>query len=154
VRAATAIIIVCHPDQCSRSSCVDDNSYLISEQLAFFSLHDVFASVHLHVKMLRNDHTVPTRCRHRGGIVDPAGYTACKAPRQPISPSNQILDHSIQNHPQPVSFLLSGVSSGSSPTPLNPTITHAQSPHLASIASLAGFVIIDFSQNFNRTFCP
>jgi hypothetical protein len=39
-------------------------------------------------------------------------------------PSNQILDHSVQNHPKPDSFLSSGVSSGSSLTPLNPTIDH------------------------------
>jgi hypothetical protein len=69
------------------------------------------------------------RCRHRGGIVDPLGCKACRAIRQPISPSNQILNHSIQNYPKPVSFLSSGVSSESSPTPLNPTITHTQSPH-------------------------
>jgi hypothetical protein len=104
--------------------------------------------------MLRNDYTVPTRCRHRGGKVDPLGCKSCRTIRQPISPSNQILDHSIQNHPKPVSFLSTGVSSGSSLTPLNPTITHTQSPHLASIASLARFVTIDFSaRNFNRTFC-
>jgi hypothetical protein len=34
--------------------------------------------------MLRNDYTVPTRCRHRGGIVDPPCQTACRALRQPI----------------------------------------------------------------------
>jgi hypothetical protein len=36
---------------------------------------------------MRNDYTVPARCQHRGGIVDPAGYTACRALRpadQPI----------------------------------------------------------------------
>jgi hypothetical protein len=82
--------------------------------------------------MLRNDYTVPTRCRYRGGIVDSIGCKACRAIRQPISPSNQILDHSIQNHPKPVSSLSSGVSSGSSLMPLNPTVTHTQSPHLAS----------------------
>jgi hypothetical protein len=104
--------------------------------------------------MLRNDCTVPTRCRYRGGIVDPLGCKACRAIRQPISPSIQIQDHSIQNHPKPVSFLSAGVSSGSSLTPLNPTITHTQSPHLAFIASLAIFVIIDFSaRNYNRTCC-
>jgi hypothetical protein len=75
---------------------------------------------------------VPTRCRYRGGIVDSIGCKACRAIRQPISPSNQILDHSIQNHPKPVSSLSSGVSSGSSLMPLNPTVTHTQSPHLAS----------------------
>jgi hypothetical protein len=54
--------------------------------------------------MLRNDYTVPTRYRHRGGIVDPLGCKACRAIRQPISPSTQIQDHSIQNHPKPVRF--------------------------------------------------
>jgi hypothetical protein len=103
--------------------------------------------------MLRNDYTVPMRRRHRGGIVNPLGCKACRAIHQPISPSNQILDHSIQNRPKPVSFLSSGVSSESSLTPLNPTITHTQSPHLASIASLAGLVKNDFSaRNYNRTF--
>jgi hypothetical protein len=87
-------------------------------------LHDDFASRHLHIQLLRNDYTVPTRCRHRGGIVDPLGCKACRAIRQPISPSTQIQDRSIQNHPKPVSFLSSGVSLESSPTPLNPTITH------------------------------
>jgi hypothetical protein len=38
--------------------------------------------------------------------------------------SNQILDHSIQNHPKPVSFLSSGVSSRSGLPPLNPSIDH------------------------------
>jgi hypothetical protein len=95
---------------------------------------------------------VPTRCRHRGGIVVPLGCKACRAIRHLISPSNQILDHSIQNHPKPVSFLSSGISSESSLTPLNPTITHTQSPHLALIASLARFVIIDFSARNYRTF--
>jgi hypothetical protein len=105
--------------------------------------------------MSRIDYTAPTQCRHRGGIVYPLGCKAYRAIRQPISPSNQILDHSIQNHPKPVSFLSSGASLGSSLTPLNPTITHTQSPHLASIASLARFVIIDLSaRNYNRTFCP
>jgi hypothetical protein len=36
--------------------------------------------------MLRNDYTVPTRCRHRGGIVDTLGYTACRAIRQQNQP--------------------------------------------------------------------
>jgi hypothetical protein len=31
----------------------------------------VFASRRLHIRMLRNDHTVPTRCRPRSEIVDP-----------------------------------------------------------------------------------
>jgi hypothetical protein len=62
----------------------------------------------IHIQMLRNYYTVPTRCRHRGGIVA-LGCKACRAIRQPISPSNQTLDHSIQNHPKPVSFLSSGI---------------------------------------------
>jgi hypothetical protein len=36
--------------------------------------------------MSRNDYTVPTRCRHRGGIVDPLGCKACRAIRQPNQP--------------------------------------------------------------------
>jgi hypothetical protein len=75
---------------------------------------------------------VPTQCRHRGRIIDPLGCKACRAIRQPISPSNQILDHSIQNHPKPVSFLSSSVSSESSLTPLNTTITHTQSYTVAT----------------------
>jgi hypothetical protein len=147
--------LFCRPDQFSRSSFVDDNSCLISEQLASLFLHDDFASRHLHIQLSRNDYTVPTRCQHRGGIVDPLGCKACRAIRQPIIPSKQIQDHSIQNHPKPVIFLSSGVSLESRLTPLNPSITHTQSPHLASIASLARFVIIDFSaRNYNRTFCP
>jgi hypothetical protein len=147
--------VFCRPDQCSlTNSYIDDNSCWLVSSL-FFTLHDVFASRHLHTRRLRNDYTVPTRCRHRGVIVDPAGYTACRTLRLPISSSNQILDHSIQNHPKPVSSLSSGVSSGSGLTPLNPTITHAQSPHLAPIASPTRFVIIDFSaRKYKRTFCP
>jgi hypothetical protein len=103
--------------------------------LPLLFLHDDFASRHLHIQLLRNDYTVPTRCRHCGGIVDPLGCKACRDIRQPISPSNQILDHSIQNIPKPFSFLSSGVSSESGLTPLNPTIAHTQSPHLAPIAS-------------------
>jgi hypothetical protein len=76
----------------------------VSSLPLYFS-HDDFASRHLHIQLLRNDYTVPTRCRRRGGIVDPLGCKACRAIRQPISPSNQIQDHSIQNHPKPVSFI-------------------------------------------------
>jgi hypothetical protein len=45
--------------------------------------------------MLRNNYTVQTRCRHRGGIVDPAGYTACRPPTpadQPIQSHTGSLD--------------------------------------------------------------
>jgi hypothetical protein len=38
---------------------------------------------------------VPTRCRHRGGIVDPLGCKACRAirqPNQPIQPDTGSLD--------------------------------------------------------------
>jgi hypothetical protein len=74
-------------------------------------------------EMSRNDYTVPTRCRHRGGMVDTLG---CKAEGHQLAdqPSNQILDYSVQNHPKPVSFLSSGVSSGPGLTNLNPTIDH------------------------------
>jgi hypothetical protein len=47
---------------------------------------------------------VPTRCRHRGGIVDPLGCKDCRAIRQPISPSTQIQDHSIQKSPKTSQF--------------------------------------------------
>jgi hypothetical protein len=54
--------------------------------LPFFYLHNDFASRHLHIQMLRNDYTVPTRCRLRGGTVDPLGCKACRANRQPKQP--------------------------------------------------------------------
>jgi hypothetical protein len=57
----------------------------VSSLPSLFS-HDVFASRHLHITMSRNDYTVPTRCRHRGGIVDPLGCNACRAIRQPNQP--------------------------------------------------------------------
>jgi hypothetical protein len=64
----------CRPDQYSlTNSYVDDNSCLISEWLASLFLHDDFASRHLHIQLSRNDYTVPTRCRHRGEIVDLLG---------------------------------------------------------------------------------
>jgi hypothetical protein len=88
--------VFCRTDQCSlTNSYVDDNSCLISEYLAFSILHDVFASRHLHITMSRNDYTVPTRCRHRGGIVDPLGCKACRAihqPNQPIQSDTGSLD--------------------------------------------------------------
>jgi hypothetical protein len=79
-------LLFCRPDQFSRNSYVDNNSCLISEWLSFFILNDVSASRHLHISMLRNDYTVPTRCRYRGGIVDPLGCKACRAIRQPNQP--------------------------------------------------------------------
>jgi hypothetical protein len=117
--------------------------WLVSS-LPLLFLHDAFASRHLHIQMLRNDYTVPTRCRHRRGMVDPPGDKACKA-LTADQPSNQILCRSVQNHPKAVSFLSSGVPSWSGLTTLNPTVAHTQSPHLASIVPLARFVIIDFS---------
>jgi hypothetical protein len=54
-------------------------------------------------------------------MVDPLCYTACRALRQPIS--------------HPIKYMIT----------LNPTVAHTQSPHLASIVSLARFFIIDFS---------
>jgi hypothetical protein len=77
--------VILRQDQCSRSRYVDYSSCLISEYLAFIILHDVFASRHLHIRMSRNDYTVPTRCRPRGGMVDSPCYTACRALRQLIS---------------------------------------------------------------------
>jgi hypothetical protein len=100
------------------------------------SLYD-FALRHLHIRMLRIEYTVPTRCRHWGGMVEPLGYKACRAIRSPISHPIKKLDHSVQNHPKPVNFLPSGVSSGL--TPLNPTFIHtyiySQPTHLASIVN-------------------
>jgi hypothetical protein len=72
--------------------------------LPLLFLHDDFASRHQHITMSRNDYTVPTRCRHRGGRVDPLGCKACRAIRQPISPSTQIQDHSIQKSPKTSQF--------------------------------------------------
>jgi hypothetical protein len=148
------------PDQFSRSSYVDDNSCLLVSSLpslfyAMTSHRDIYI-----YEMLRNDYTVPTLCRHRGGMVDPLG---CKA-GHPLAdqPSNQLLDHSIQNHPKPVSFMSLGVTSGSGLTPLNHTIDHTyiciytytQPTHLASIVSPARFVMFDFfTRNYNKTFC-
>jgi Integrase zinc binding domain len=54
--------------------------------LPLLFLHNDFASRHLHIQLLRNDYTVSTRCRHRGGIVDPLASKACRAIRQPNQP--------------------------------------------------------------------
>jgi hypothetical protein len=81
---------------------------LLVSSLPSLFVHDDFASRHLHITMSRDDYTLPTRCRHRGGIVDPLGCKACRAIRQLISPSNQILDHSIQNHPKTSQFSVIG----------------------------------------------
>jgi hypothetical protein len=53
------IPLFCRLDQFSRNSYADDTSLLVS--LTSFILHDVLASRHLHISMLRNDYTVPTR---------------------------------------------------------------------------------------------
>jgi hypothetical protein len=66
------LVLFCRPDQCSlTNSYVDNNSSLIGEYLPPLFLHDDFALRHLHIQMLRNDYTEPTRCRHRCGIVGP-----------------------------------------------------------------------------------
>jgi hypothetical protein len=74
-----------HPDQLSRSSYVDDNSCLFVSSLpslfyTMTSLRDIYI-----YEMLRNEYTVPTRCRHRGGMVNPLGCKACRSIRRPIS---------------------------------------------------------------------
>jgi hypothetical protein len=61
--------------------------------LPSFFLHDDFASRHLHIQMLTNYYTVPTRCRHRGGIVDPLGCKACRG----HSPADQPVQSDIES---------------------------------------------------------
>jgi hypothetical protein len=95
--------VFCRPDQFSRSRYVDDNSCLLVSSLPslFYTMtshRDIYT-----YEMLRNYSTVPSRCRHRGGMVDPLCYTACSPPPAD-SPSNQILDHSVQNHPKTSQF--------------------------------------------------
>jgi hypothetical protein len=123
-RAATAIIMFCRPNQFSRSSYVDDNSCLLVSSLpSLFNSMTSHRDIYIY-EMLRNDFTVPTRCRHRGGIVDPLGCKACRAIRQPISHQiNYLITRSTIIH-KLVSFLSLGVSSGSGLTPLNPTMDH------------------------------
>jgi hypothetical protein len=97
---------------------------------------------------------VTTRCRLRGGVVDPPCFTASRPLRWPITHPIKYLITRSKIIQKPVSLLLSGVSSGSSLTPLNTTIDHTQSTHLASIVSLARYVVIDFSaRKYNTTFC-
>jgi hypothetical protein len=73
--------VSCRPDQFSRSSYVDDNRCFIVS-----SLRPLFYSMSSHrdiyiYEMLRNDYTVRTRCRHRGGMVVPLVCKACRAIR-------------------------------------------------------------------------
>jgi hypothetical protein len=78
-------LLFCRPDQCSRSSNVgDDSCLLVSSLPPLFYTMTSRRDIHIY-KMLKNDYTVPTRCRHRSGMVDPLGYKACRAVRQPIS---------------------------------------------------------------------
>jgi hypothetical protein len=68
-----------------------------------------------------------TQCKR--GVDTEAEWSTLHATR-PLGPSasqsaiKSILNHSVQNHPKPVSFLSSGVSSGSGLMTLNPTIDH------------------------------
>jgi hypothetical protein len=63
------------------------------------------------------------------GVDTEAEWSTLHATR-PVGPSasrpaiKSILDHSVRKHPKPVSFLSSGLSSGSGLRPLNPTIDH------------------------------
>jgi hypothetical protein len=76
------LLLFCRPDQCSLTNGdVDDNSCWLVSSLPSLFFHDDFASRHLHIQILRNDYTVPTRCRHRGGMVVPLGCQACRAIR-------------------------------------------------------------------------
>jgi hypothetical protein len=118
-------------------------------------LHDVFASRHLHIQLLRNDYTVPTRCRHRGGIVDHLGCKACRAirqPNQPIQSDTGSLDPKSSKTSQfSVIRRFIGIESHASESYYH-SYTVATSG--VAIASLARFVIIDFSaRKYNRTFC-
>jgi hypothetical protein len=60
-----------------------------SRTLAFFIFHDVFASRQPHISMLRNDYTVPTRCRTEAEKSNhpppPCDTKPCRALHQPIS---------------------------------------------------------------------
>jgi hypothetical protein len=74
-------LVFCRPDQFSRRSYVDDNSCLFVSSLPFLfytmsSHRDIYV-----YEILRNDYTVPTRCRNRGGMVVPLGCKACRAIR-------------------------------------------------------------------------
>jgi hypothetical protein len=72
--------VFCRSDQFSRSSFVDDNSFLLVSSLPFlFYTMTSQRDIYIYEK-LRNDYTVPTRCRsrHRGGMVDPLGCKACR----------------------------------------------------------------------------
>jgi hypothetical protein len=70
--------VFCRPDQFSRSRYVDNNSCLLVSSLpSLFYTMTSHRDIYIY-EMLRNDYTVPTRCRPRGGMVDPLG---CKARR-------------------------------------------------------------------------
>jgi hypothetical protein len=77
-------------------------------------------------------------------MADPLGYKACRVFRQPISNAIKYLitrSKIIQNQSVSVIRRSTGIRSHASESHYD----HTQSTHLASIASLARFVIIDFS---------
>jgi hypothetical protein len=94
--------------------------------------------------MSRNDYTVPMRCRHRGGIVDPASYTGLWGPPpagQLIQSDTGSLDPKSSKTSQFSVIRRSiGIESHASESCYH-SYTAATS---GSIASLAGYVIIDF----------
>jgi hypothetical protein len=81
-REAVESLLFYRPDQRSlTNSYVDDISCLLVSSFPslFYTMpshRDIFI-----YEMLRNDYTVPTRYRHRRGMIDPLGCKACRAIR-------------------------------------------------------------------------
>jgi hypothetical protein len=74
-------LLFCRPNQCSRCSNVDDKSCLLLSNLpSLFYTMTSHQDIYIY-EMLRNDYAVPTRCRHRGGMVYSLGCKACRAIR-------------------------------------------------------------------------
>jgi hypothetical protein len=73
--------VFCRSDKFSRSSYVDDNSCLLVSSLpSLYYRMTSHRDIYIY-EMLRNDYIVPTRCRHRGVMVDPLGCKTCRAMR-------------------------------------------------------------------------
>jgi hypothetical protein len=73
--------LFCRPDQFIRNSYVDDNSsWLVSSFPSLLYTMSSHRDIYIY-EMLRHDFTEPTRCRHRGGMVNPLGCKACRAIR-------------------------------------------------------------------------
>jgi hypothetical protein len=93
------------PVQFCRIIYLDDKKCLLANSLPHLFV-TVFPSRHLHISMLKNDYTVPTRWRHKGRIVDPHAPVpvGCSASRSAIQPNNLSLGAKYQT---PVRFLSS-----------------------------------------------